>query len=74
MEVLPRFGGQRNDSRNSFNIPYGRSPMIPPPQVKKEDDLVEKARKWCFIVLVVLVLGTAAIFILKEIFRRFLNG
>jgi len=43
-----------------------------PYQPKRPDDLVDKLRKYALIVFVILILGTAAIFVLKEIIGRFL--
>ena len=46
-------------------------PYSQPPQPKQEEDLIDKLKKYTLIILVILILGTAVIYVLKEILGRF---
>ena len=48
-----------------------RAYQPPPYQPRRPDDLVDKLKKYALIVFTILILGTASIFILREIFGRF---
>ena len=73
---LPKINNQfstlgKDINKNIPHVVVGNKKPNTPQQIKPEDPLIKKLKTWTLIILTILVLGTAVIFILKEIFGRF---